>query len=219
MNRTGKEMTEISILSDVAVLTLNDPPANRLSFNMFNDFSRNLNHVFGMKNIQGIIITGAGRHFSSGSDPVELQAEAQYHICHSHRSVLEAIHESKIPVIAAVKGVCLGSACELALACHFRLASPNAVLGLPESSFAMMPGLGGIKYLTSLTGMAKSLEVILTGDTFSAGTALSLGIIDHIPEKSQIIETSIELIKKLNGRFRAEFRKIYVEKYLKAQND
>lgn len=215
MTRPGKEMIEIDIQRNVAVLTLNDPPANRLTFNMFSELSNHLKRILGPGSIRGVIITGAGRHFSSGSDPAELQAEAEFHTCQEHRSILEAIHQSKIPVISAINGVCLGSACELALACHFRLATPNAVLGLPETTFSLMPGLGGMNHLASLTGLAKGLELILSGETYSANTAIDLGIIDSISEKSQIISTAVDFISKVNFPFQVEFRKIYIEKYLK----
>lgn len=216
MTRPGKEMIEIDFQRNVAVLTLSDPPANRLTFNMFSEFSNHLKRLLSLESIQGVIITGAGRHFSSGSDPAELQAEAEFHICQDHRSILEAIHQSKKPVISAISGVCLGSACELALTCHFRLATPNAVLGLPETTFSLMPGLGGMNHLASLAGLAKGLELILSGETFSATTALDLGIIDSISEKSQIIATAVDFISKVNFPFQAEFRRVYIEKYMKA---
>ncbi len=219
MTRAGKELINIDIQRNVAVLTLNDPPANRLTFNMFSEFSNKLKWIMGLESIRGVIMTGAGRHFSSGSDPAELQTEAEFHICQGHRSILEAIHQSNIPFIAAINGVCLGSACELALACHFRLATPNAVLGLPETTFSLMPGLGGMNHLASLAGLAKGLELVLSGETFSANTALELGIIDSISMKSQIIATAVDFITKVNFPFRFEFRRLYIEKYLQTKNE
>jgi enoyl-CoA hydratase len=104
-----------------------------------------------------------------------------------------------VPVVAAIRGVCLGSALELALFCHRRVCGQGAVLGLPESTFGLLPGCGGVSRLTSLAGTGRSLELILSGETYSAEEAFRWNIVDLICEKDYVIREAERLIERINS--------------------
>ena len=108
---------------------------------------------------------------------------------------LKFFNDLRIPVIAAIKGVCIGSACELALFCHFRLCTGNAVLGLPESTYGLMPGLGGIQLLLEHVTKARAMEMVFRGTTLSADEGLKTGIIDRIFPKDQLLVAAEKLIE------------------------
>jgi enoyl-CoA hydratase len=100
-------------------------------------------------------------------------------------------------VIAAVNGFALGGGCELAMACHFRLASSNAKFGLPEVSLGLIPGYGGTQRMTQLVGKGKAMELIMTCDMISAADAHSIGLVNHITESK---EELLELANKIMGQ-------------------
>jgi enoyl-CoA hydratase/carnithine racemase len=158
--------------------------------------------------ISGIVIYGAGRHFSSGAvleDLIEsvTSSPGVDHVPRSHGSGLALenlksfmfFEELEIPVIAAIKGVCLGSALELALFCHYRICGRGSVLGLPEAGFGLIPGCGGIQKINALAGRSRALELILSGASFTAEQALEWKIIDRIVPKKIAVDSAIELIK------------------------
>ena len=151
------------VRDDIGYLNFIDAPENRMDTLFFQELQMLTTDTIPKSKIVAIIISGSGRHFSSGANLDDLFHEIENEKRES--SVLIANHHSlkflndlNIPVIAAIKGVCLGSALELALHCHFRLCSNDAIFGLPESSFGLIPGLGGIPKLRQLAGKAKALE-------------------------------------------------------------
>lgn len=105
--------------------------------------------------------------------------------------------EAKVPVVAAIRGVCLGSAMELALFCHARICGAGAVLGLPESSFGLIPGCGGIHQLQALTGLSRTIELVLTGSTFDAEEAYRWKIVDKIVGKNDAVSTAVDVIRSV----------------------
>lgn len=160
--------------------------------------------------VTGIVIHGEGRHFSSGAkldDLLEMLREEEAHqecgatgslLLQEHLDTFRFFQSCSVPVVAAIRGVCLGSALELALFCHRRVCGQGAVLGLPESSFGLIPGCGGVSRLTSLAGSGKSLELILSGETFSADDAYRWNIVDIICEKDDVLHEAVGLIKRIN---------------------
>ncbi|OGF14272.1 MAG: hypothetical protein A2W00_03845 [Candidatus Eisenbacteria bacterium RBG_16_71_46] len=138
-----------------------------------------------------LIVTGAGeKSFVSGADIAELAvldprgAEA---ISRLGQRVVAAIAGSPKPVIAAVNGYAFGGGCELALACHIRLASENAVLGLPEVSLGIIPGYGGTQRLPRLIGPGRALELILSGRRVKADEAERIGLVNRVVPREQLL--------------------------------
>ena len=138
-----------------------------------------------------LIVTGAGeKSFVSGADIQELAVLGPYgarEISQLGQRVFDRIEQSTKPVIAAVNGYAFGGGCELALACHVRLASDNAVLGLPEVSLGIIPGYGGTQRLPRLIGAGRALEIILTGRRVKADEAERIGLVNRVVPQAQLL--------------------------------
>lgn len=164
-----------------------------------------ISDTFSNKEIGGIIITGAGqKSFVAGADISELTnlTIAQGHdlATRGQRDVFDLIANSSKPVIAAINGFALGGGMELALACHIRIASVNAQLGLPEVTLGLIPGYGGTQRLTQLIGSAKALELILTADRISAGEAFEIGLVNHVVLQDQLLIKAEHIMQKILSR-------------------
>ena len=153
----------------------------------------------------GLIVYGQGRHFSSGADVGELVArlagegsEAGARFLAESTLGFHALSELPFPVVAAVGGCCFGSALELALACHYRVAARNAIFALPETTFGLMPGVGGTVRLPKLVGVGKAIEIILTGRALLAEEARTIGLVDLVVHRRRLLESAARLIHKLN---------------------
>jgi len=114
--------------------------------------------------------------------------------------VFNQIENGKKPVIAAINGFALGGGLELALACHIRIASDNAKMGLPEVSLGLIPGYGGTQRLTQLVGKGKALEIILTADMITADEALKIGLINHVVSQDELLAKAEEIMNKILTR-------------------
>ncbi|MGH7730691.1 MAG: enoyl-CoA hydratase/isomerase family protein [Candidatus Eiseniibacteriota bacterium] len=138
-----------------------------------------------------LIVTGGGeKSFVSGADIQELAALDPYgarEISRFGQRVFDLIEQSTKPVIAAVNGYAFGGGCELALACHVRLASDNAVLGLPEVSLGIIPGYGGTQRLPRLVGSGRALELILTGRRVKADEAEKIGLVNRVVPLAELL--------------------------------
>ncbi|MGV8877937.1 MAG: enoyl-CoA hydratase/isomerase family protein [Sphingobacteriaceae bacterium] len=155
--------------------------------------------------IGGIIITGAGlKSFVAGADITELEnlTVEQGHALatRGQNEVFDLIANSSKPVIAAINGFALGGGLELALACHIRIASVNAQIGLPEVTLGLIPGYGGTQRLTQLIGSAKALELILTADRISAGEAFEIGLVNHVVLQDQLLNKAEHIMQKILSR-------------------
>ncbi len=144
-----------------------------------------------------LIVTGAGdKSFISGADIAELAAlgprEAE-EISRFGQRVFESLERCTRPVIAAVNGYAFGGGCELALACHMRIASENAVLGLPEVSLGIIPGYGGTQRLPRLVGSGRALEIILSGRRVKADEAERIGLVNRVVPREQLLEEAEKL--------------------------
>ncbi|QXV66028.1 enoyl-CoA hydratase/isomerase family protein [Mucilaginibacter sp. 21P] len=155
--------------------------------------------------VGGIILTGKGtKAFVAGADIVEFDGlgyEGGKEIAlRGQSTVFDIIANGKKPVIAAVNGFALGGGLELAMACHIRIASENAKMGLPEVTLGLIPGYGGTQRLTQLVGRGKALEMILTADMISAAEALQLGLVNHVVFADDLIPKAEEIINKILTR-------------------
>jgi enoyl-CoA hydratase len=143
-----------------------------------------------------LIVTGSGeKSFISGADINELAVldpRGAEDISRFGQRVVDKLEQSPKPVIAAVNGYAFGGGCELALACHMRFASENAVLGLPEVSLGIIPGYGGTQRLTRLIGLGRALELILSGRRVKADEALTLGIVNRVLPREALLDETIK---------------------------
>jgi enoyl-CoA hydratase len=152
--------------------------------------------------VGGIIITGAGeKAFVAGADIVEFAAFDSTRggelATVGQEKVFNLIANGNKPVIAAINGFALGGGLELALACHIRIASDTAKMGLPEVSLGLIPGYGGTQRLTSLVGKGKALEIILTADMITANEALQIGLVNHVVSQDDLLPKAEEVMNRI----------------------
>ncbi|MGW8178264.1 MAG: enoyl-CoA hydratase/isomerase family protein, partial [bacterium] len=123
------------------------------------------------------------------------------------QKVFNLVEQFPKPVIAAVNGFCLGGGCELALACHMRVASSGARLGQPEVKLGLIPGYGGTQRLSRLVGKGRALEIILSGEMVSAQAAHAMGLVNHVVEAEELIQTCQELAARIisNGPLAVQY--------------
>jgi enoyl-CoA hydratase len=144
-----------------------------------------------------LIVTGNGdKAFISGADINELAPlgpAAAEDISRFGQSVVDLLEKSPKPVIAAVNGYAFGGGCELALACHMRLASENAVLGLPEVKLGIIPGYGGTQRLPRLVGPGRALELILSARNVKADEAERIGLVNRVVPQAQLLDEAVKL--------------------------
>ena len=161
--------------------------------------------AFADAEVGGIIITGSGpKAFVAGADISEFAAfsstQAEELARTGQHNVFDLIAHGSKPVIAAINGFALGGGLELAMACHIRIASDNAKLGLPEVTLGLIPGYGGTQRLTQLVGRGKALEMIMTADMVSATDAFQSGLVNHVVTPEQLTPKAEEILHKILQR-------------------
>lgn len=158
------------------------------------------------RDIIGVILTGAGeKAFVAGADIKEfLQLTSEgsgLEVARKGQDVFFMIEHFHCPVIAVVHGFALGGGCELAMACHMRVATAAARFGQPEVNLGIIPGYGGTQRLTQLIGKGKSIELILTGDMIGAEAAEHLGLVNHVaPDREHAIAKAEEILNKIGAK-------------------
>lgn len=147
--------------------------------------------------VRGVILTGAGRAFVAGADisqfPTLTERQAREFALHG-QTVFRRFETSPKPVIAAVNGFALGGGCELALACHVRIASETAKMGQPEVKLGIIPGYGGSQRLPRLVGRGRALQLILTGETIDAPEALRIGLVNAVVPGAELIAAARKMM-------------------------
>ncbi|CAN5618261.1 enoyl-CoA hydratase-related protein [soil metagenome] len=151
--------------------------------------------------VSGIILTGSGtKAFIAGADISEFssfsEAEGKALAAHGH-AVFNSVENCSKPVIAAVNGFALGGGCELAMACHIRVASENAKFGQPEVKLGLIPGYGGTQRLAQLIGKSKAMELLMTADMMDANEAYRTGLVNYIVPQDQLLDKCKEILNKI----------------------
>ena len=182
-----RERRETAKGSSYALVTVNRPKAlNALNRDLVEALAATFTELGGDPELDGIVLTGAGdRAFVAGADISELRdltPEAAFRFARRGQEVMRIIEGTGKPVIAAIGGYALGGGLELALACHLRVASPKAKLGLPEVKLGVIPGYGGTQRLPRLIGRGRALRMILTGEPVGSEEALAAGLVDAVHE-------------------------------------
>jgi len=177
---------ELSRVEEFALIRLNRPQAlNALSFGLVEDLSRAIDEV-GASDARALLVTGAGeKAFCAGADIAELAGRTLAQTkrgAELGQAVMAKIERLPMPSVAIVNGYAFGGGLELALACTFRLVTPNAKLGLPEIKLGLIPGYGGTQRLPRAVGEARALEMILTARALDAPTAVAWGLASRVIE-------------------------------------
>lgn len=184
------------------LITINRPEAlNALNKDVFDQLESFFTSHKDDYSIKGVIITGAGnRAFVAGADIKEfasLDENQGATLAKRGQDIFFMIEHFHAPVIAAVNGFALGGGCELAMACHMRVAGSTAKFGQPEVNLGLVPGYGGSQRLTQLVGKGRSLELLLTGAMIDSQEAWRIGLVNYIVEPGKEVEKSLEILQTI----------------------
>lgn len=197
-------------------LILNQPPSNVMDMRFFTELQQLVEEIKRLENLKAMVISGAGRHFSSGAAPDQLvnilSDSSSDDFFKENIHAFEFFTTAPFPVISAIRGVCIGSAMELVLFTHFRFCGEDAVFGLPESSFNLMPGIGGISHMAALAGKARTMELVLRGNMFPAAAALEYGIVDKVLPRREVLPFAFSFAEKISQDYRKEKKVLYLER-------
>lgn len=195
----------IADADNLRVITINRPDQlNALNRATIDELDKALTEAEADKNVRVLIITGSGiKAFVAGADIKEFAhfsvEEGKALSADGHQKLFSHVERLNKPVIAAVNGFALGGGLELAMSCHFRVASETAKLGLPEVGLGVIPGYGGTQRLAQLVGKGKAMEMILLGSSgmIPAAEALQWGLVNHVVPADQLLSTTMELASKI----------------------
>jgi enoyl-CoA hydratase len=186
----------------IAVVTVARPEKlNALNRETMDELAAAFAALAAAADVGGVIVTGAGeKAFIAGADIAEIASqtaeEARAFALRGQR-VFDAVERFPKPVIAAINGFALGGGCELALACHVRVAAETAHLGTPEVKLGIMCGYGGTQRLTRLVGRGRALELLLTGDRIDAAEAFRIGLVNRVVPASSLMAEAEALLRKM----------------------
>lgn len=208
-----------TIEENILTITINrEDKMNALNITVLKEIKHAVNEAQSNEEIYGIIITGKGsKAFAAGADIAEF---AEFNVAEGTsmsrdgHSVMNCIENSSIPVIAAVNGFALGGGCELAMACHMRVAAVNAKFGQPEVNLGVPPGYGGTQRLVDLIGKGKAFELLMTGDAINAEEALKFGLANKVVEQEDLMPTCKKLLTKIGFKSPKA-----IEKVIRCVND
>jgi len=202
------QLIQIDIEERVATLTLNNPPVNALTQATLSALAAAVDDVLADRSVRVVVITGAGeKAFVAGADIKAFDAQvaggeaglaAMREYLAQGQTLFTTLERAPVPVIAALNGVALGGGLELALACHLRVAAPQARLGQPEINLGLIPAWGGTQRLPRLIGQARALELILTGDAVTAEQALAIGLVNAV--SGDAVEAAQALARKIASK-------------------
>jgi enoyl-CoA hydratase len=188
---------------NIATITINRPTKlNALNVETINELHLAFEILDNQHEIRAIILTGSGeKAFVAGADISEFahfSVEEGAQLAQQGQELLfDFIENLKTPVIAAVNGFALGGGLELAMACHFRVASENAKMGLPEVSLGVIPGYGGTQRLPQLVGKGRAMEMIMTAGMITANDAHVSGLVNHVVPQTELLEICNSIAEKI----------------------
>ncbi len=195
-------LTELT--EGILLITINrEDKLNALNKTVVTELNEVLDEIYSNPEIKGVIITGKGpKAFVAGADISEFKGMSEEQgkaLARKGHDVFDKIEMSGKPIIAAVNGFALGGGCELAMACHIRIASENAKFGQPEVKLGIIPGYGGTQRMTQLIGKGKALELLMTGETIDATCAEKLGLVNDVVQTVELIDTCKAMLQKITS--------------------
>ena len=194
-----------SFHNNILTITINRPDKlNALNKQVFDDLDKVFDIVYNNPDIRSVIITGAGnKSFVAGADILEFKdfnSEEGKALSLRGHQVFFKIENCPKPVVAAVNGFALGGGCELAMSCHFRIASRNAKFGQPEVNLGLLPGYGGTQRLVQLIGKAKAMELLFSAAIINADEALSLRLVNYVVDDVELLNKATEILSVINTK-------------------
>ncbi len=200
-----EELIKTELENSIATITINRPDKlNALNAETITQLYYSLKKIKQNENVSVIIITGSGeKAFVAGADISEISRHDDISgriFAMRGQKVFRFIEKMEKPVIAAINGFALGGGCELAIACHLRIASENAKFSQPEINLGLIPGYGGTQRLPRLIGRSQALHLLLTGDMIDAQKALDLGLINEISSQEKLLQRAQEIAQLLQKK-------------------
>jgi len=194
-----------SLENGIYTIIINRPDKlNALNKDVFTDLNTALDEIEKNKEIKSVIITGAGpKAFVAGADISEfivLNKEQAMALAKRGQDIFARIENSSKPVVAAVNGFALGGGCELAMSCHFRIASENAKFGQPEVNLGLIPGYGGTQRLVQLIGKGKAMELLMSAHMIDANEAKQLGLVNYVTTPDTLLDHCIKILTIINSK-------------------
>ena len=193
----------LSISDRILTISIDRPESlNALNVETIAEIKQVLQEAYDNPDVGGIIFTGSGtKAFVAGADIKEIAELNELNgrrFAENGQEVFSEIENCEKPIIAAVNGFALGGGCELAMACHFRIASSNAKFGQPEVNLGLIPGYGGTQRLTQLVGKGMAMELLMTGEMINADEARQIGLVNHVVNNQEdLIPRAEELMQKI----------------------
>ena len=191
---TINEVADLTLDGDVAVLTIDSPPVNALSFNVRDGLYEGFKAAIADPAAAAIVLICGGRTFIAGADISEFGGASKGA---SLFDVQEMMESSPKPVVAAIHGTALGGGLEVALCAHYRIAVPSAKCGLPEVNLGLLPGAGGTQRLPRIAGPRKALEMMTAGNHVPADECLAMGLVDELATEGSLREDAVAYARRL----------------------
>ena len=194
-----------SLENGIFTITINRPDKlNALNKEVFTDLNKALDEIESNTEIRSVIITGAGlKAFVAGADITEfggLNKEQSMAMAKRGQDIFLRMEDSLKPIVAAVNGFALGGGCELAMACHFRVASENAKFGQPEVNLGLIPGYGGTQRLVQLIGKGRAIELLVSANMIDANTALQYGLVNYVVAQDELLNKVKSILAIINSK-------------------
>ena len=195
-----------SLEDNIYIITVNRPDKlNALNRTVIEELSSAVDEVYSNAEIKSAVITGAGeKAFVAGADISEFlqlnSDEGEALAKRGQQMVFDKIENSRKPIVAAVNGFALGGGCELALACHFIIASDNAKFGQPEVNLGLIPGYGGTQRLTQLIGRNRAMQLIMTGEMIKAEDAEKYGLVNKVVAPGKLLEEVKTILQAIHTK-------------------
>ncbi|HLF47182.1 MAG TPA: enoyl-CoA hydratase-related protein [Chitinophagaceae bacterium] len=195
-----------SLENNICTITINRPDKlNALNKTVIEELSTAIDEVINNKEIKSAMITGAGpKAFVAGADISEflsLDASGGKALAQKGQDmVFSKIENCPKPIVAAVNGFALGGGCELAMACHFRIASDNTKFGQPEVNLGLIPGYGGTQRLVQLIGKGRAMEMLMSANMIDANTALQFGLVNYVVKQEELLSKAKSILELINSK-------------------
>lgn len=189
-----------SLDNGIFTITANRPDKlNALNRDVMNDLNNVFDEVAANQEIKAVIVTGSGQKgFVAGADISEFVGLSNTEgkaLAKRGQDIFFKIENCSKPVVAAVNGFALGGGCELAMACHFRIASENAKFGQPEVNLGLIPGYGGTQRLVQLIGKGRALELLMAASMIDAQTALQFGLVNYVVPQEELLNKAKAILE------------------------
>jgi enoyl-CoA hydratase len=202
----GKRCSYAVHESGAALMEINNPPMNALSWSVLHEIRDTLTKALADPDVRVIVFTGAGKAFIAGAEIGELNdyttAQEGADSLIRGQELSNLMMNADKPIIAAINGFCLGGGMEMALACHVRLADESAILGLPEIKLGIIPGYGGTQRTPRLIGSARALELILSGNFLNGRQAEAYGLVNRAVGKGTVVAEAMQLAATIASKSR-----------------